>query len=324
MTDIDVGFVFKVPPFVKEASAVLLDTSQEDALVVYGYRLDNPAAAWTTVAMLKKQAMENPSFSPPNRLINMVNQACDLFSIDDSMFQLNPVDVDKVMVKEANESALFTVGNTDDFNEVVRDLLVKRASSSYKFCNKCAKELMKLASEKEYTVYDSDVKLALRKLAGDCPVDFTRGAAELGKRKNYAKALGMEKEAAVFARLEEICNSNPPESTIPYMIEGIDEFDRVCKVINKTAAATFLYPEDAFYMSPEEAIRKKASERLTIGKEGYTVERRVLMNEEAQNNIRKWASDCGYSIPASPDPEEIVSVINSMPESLQREFIRSL
>lgn len=320
MTDVGIDLVFKVPSFVKEASAVMLDTNQEGALVVYGYRLDNPAAAWTTAAMLKKQAMADPGFSPSHRLLSMVDQACDLFGINDSMFELNPVEADSVIVKEANEEAEFTISDCNDYNEVVNELLNKRASASYKFCNKCAKELMKFASEKDYTVYEPEVEEKLRKLAGDYPVDFNRGADEVAKRKNYAKALGMEKEASIFGRLEEICRNNPPVDVVPHIIEGIDDFDRECKVLTKTATKDFLFPEDAFYMNTEESIKKYASEQMIVGK-GYTIERKVLMNEDAKNNIRKWASDCGYSLPDDPSPEEIVGMVNQMPESLQKEFI---
>lgn len=320
MTDMDIGLVFKVPTFVKEASAVMLDTNQEGALVVYGYRLDNPAAAWTSAAVLKKKAMEDPSFEASYRLRSMVDQACDLFGINESMFELNPVEVDSVIVKEANEEAEFTIADCNDYNEVVTELLKKRASSSYKFCNKCANELMKFGSENGYTIYEPEVETSLRKLAGDFPVNFERGAAEVAKRKNYARRLGMEKEASIFERLEEICRNNPPVDVVPHIIEGIDDFDRELKVLTKTATKDFLFPEDAFYMNSEEVINKYASEQMIVGR-GYTIERKALMSDDAKNNIRKWASDCGYGLPDDPSPEEIVGMVNQMPESLQKEFI---
>lgn len=318
----DIDVVFQIPEFVKTASADLLDVNQEDALVISGYRIDNPAATWTTAATLRKMAMEDPSFFPEPRLEAMVKQACDLFCITDDSFQLNPVNFDKVMVKVANESALFTVGNNEDYEEVVGDLLHKRASASYGFCSKCAQDLIKLGHDRGYELPEGK-EMALRKLAGDLPVDFERGAAEVDKRCKYARNAGMEKEASILQKFSDICRSSNLASVVPHIIESLDDFDRSCKVLTKSATADMIFPEDAFYMTPAEYIQKQANDDMTLG-DGMSVKRGSLMTQDAKDNIRKWAFDCGYSLPDNPSPEEIVGLVSRMPESLKREFVGGL
>lgn len=318
----DINIVFTIPDFVKTASADLLDVCQQDALVIDGFRIDNPAAAWTTAATLRKLAMEDPSYYPAPRLEAMVKQACDLFRITDDMFSLSPATFDKVMVKVANENAMFTVGDNDDYIEVVGELLRKRASSSYAFCSKCASELLKLGESRGYGLSEYQ-HIALRKLAGDCPVDFDRGAEEINKRYNYAKSVGMEKEASILKRFSDICMSSKLEAVVPHIIESLDDFDRSCKVMTKSATADLKFPEDAFYMTPEEVIRKSASEELDLG-DGLSVKRGALLSPESKDNIRKWAFDCGYKLGENPSPDEIVSLVSRMPESLKKEFVGGL
>lgn len=318
----DINVVFNIPDFVKKASADLLDVAKDDALVICGFRIDNPAAAWTTAATLRKMAMEDPSFLPEPRLEAMVKQACDLFRITDDMFTLNPVNFDKVMVKVANESALFTVGNQEDYEEVVDALLRKRASASYSFCSQCAKDLMKLGESRGYELQDNTT-VSLRKLAGDCPVDFARGVEEIEKRRKYAESVGMSKEASILEKFAEICDGSPTEAVVPHIIESLDDFDRSCKVLTKTATADLRFPEEAFYMSPEEVIRKMANEDMSIG-DGLSVKRGYMLSPEAKDNIRKWAFDCGYNLQEDPSPDEIVSLVSKMPESLKKEFVGGL
>lgn len=318
----DIDVVFQIPEFVKTASADLLDVHQEDALVISGYRIDNPAAAWTTAATLRKLAMEDPAFFPEPRLEAMVKQACDLFCITDDSFHLNPVNFDKVMVKVANESALFTVGNNEDYVEVVGELLHKRASASYGFCAKCAQDLLSLGRDRGYELPENS-EIALRKLAGDLPVDFERGAKEVDKRCRYARNVGMDKEASILQKFADICRNSKLESVVPHIIESLDDFDRSCRVLTKSATADLIFPEDAFYMTPAEYIRKKANDDMSIG-DGMSIKRGVLMSQDAKDNIRKWAFDCGYSLPDNPSPEEIVGLVSRMPESLKKEFVGGL
>lgn len=318
----DIDVVFEIPSFVKTASAELLDADQEGALVIQGFRIDNPAAAWTASATLRKMAMEDPSFFPEPRLDAMVKQACDLFRITDDMFSLNPVHFDKVMVKVANENALFTVGNQEDYEEVVGELLRKRASASYAFCSKCAKDLMSLGESRGYELPDSTMT-SLRKMAGYCPVDFERGAEEINKRCAYARSIGMEKEASILQRFADICMDSKVEAVVPHIIESLDDFDRSCKVMTKSATADFKFPEDAFYMTPEEAIRKYANEDMELG-DGLSVKRGALLAPEAKENISKWASDCGYHLSENASPDEIVDLVSRMPESLKKEFVGGL
>jgi hypothetical protein len=133
----------------------------------------------------------------------------------------------------------------------------------------------------------------------------------------------MVKEAAILEKFANICTTSRVESIVPHIIESLDDFDRSCKVLTKSATADLVFPEDAFYMTPEEVIRKSANEDMSIG-DGLSVKRGYLLSPESRENIRKWAFDCGYRLDENPSPDEIVSLVSKMPESLKKEFVGGL
>lgn len=317
----DVELLYSVPEFVKEAGESALDVTVPGSVVVGGFRLDSPAAVWFAEASLRKQAMEDPraNFSP--YLVKMVKEACDLFGISDDDFKFCANSYDSAIVKEAGHSAEFIIGTQEDFSDAVNVLFQKRANAPYSFCRSCAVKLKEIGERNGYSL-DADKFDGLKKMAGEGIVDFAKGAKACKERADYAKRRGFDKEAEILSKFASICESANNTEIVPLVIEGLDEFDKGVNCINKYASENIKHPEDYFYMSNDECVKALADTALPIDSK-HAIRRGSLMNGETLNKIASWTEDCGYNLPKYPTPEEVVSVVRGMPDSLREEFIEN-
>lgn len=309
--------VYRVPEFVKTASAASLDPNQPGAIVVGGYRIDNKAAAWFSSAVLRKQAMDNPVYVPEHRVDMMVKQACSLYGVSDDMFILHPAKFDEVLVKEAGENARFTIGDESDYIESARAVIKKRASAPYLFCKKCAESLLNLGEKNGYTL-PADVHETMTKMAGIGNVDYDRGVFEINRRYNYALNSGRKDYASVLKKFASTMAEHPNTDVVSVIIAGMDEFDRGMELFRKEASS-MTYPELSIFQNGDEYVKSLANQRMYISSD-LSISRGSLMKQASVDCVCGWIKDCGYSVPSNPTPEEIINTVRTMPRSLQEEF----
>jgi hypothetical protein len=316
----DVELLYSVPGFVKEAGETALDISIPGSVVVGGFRLDNPAAVWYAAASLRKQAMEDPTRPQSPILTRLIKEACELFDINDSHFKFAENNYESFLVKEAGHSAEFIIGGQEDFEQAVHAVLAKRASAPYSFCKACAAQLNASKERNGYTL-SKEASEALDKMEGKGTVSFRRGAIACHKRADYAELRGMKTEADILRKFAAACETSTDERIIPLVIDGLDEFDRHSRCINKYASDNIKHPETYFYMTEKETVAELAKSKMEL--DGVSINRGKLMNSDTLSKIASWTEDCGYNVGAQLTPEAVIDTVKSMPDSLREEFIET-
>lgn len=300
---------FIVPEFVASASPDKFNPNMTGAVVVSGLRIDNPAAAWVAGAEIRKRASDFDMSA-----IRMIKQACSLFNIADSMFDVPPVS--GVVVSDGEHTAEFTVFDDNSLNKAASDLLSKRGRLPYPFAHDCAVALQEEA-RKQRLRFSEDTAVGIRKLAGDYNVDFKAGKELLDSAVSRAESAGMTQHAEILRKIAGMCTEDCSPEFAPYFITALDEFNRAFGELKKEASADTRYPEDVFYMTTAEYTKRLASSDVPIAGKHMT-SGDIRGRSDA---IRKWASVCGYSIPANANATDIGAVVNGMPAALQEEFV---
>lgn len=301
---------FNVPAFVREAGPDSFDTNADGAVVVGGLRIDNRAAAWVAGASLRKSAGMDLSVS------RIIKEACDLFGVSDADYVENEC-IDVVTVSDGVHNASFNIYDNASLNKAASDLVSRRPGLPYPFAHDCAATLMDEA-HKQGLQFDRDVVVAIRKMAGDYNVDFEAGKQCLISAIDVAKNHGMQDHAEVLTKIASLCTPDCSPSAAPYFIAAIDEFYRGLRELRKSASAIRQNPEDIFYLSTEEYNNKLNNLSVKIDSNNSV---KVAKINSAKNNISKWASVCGYSIPANASVEQIATTVSSMPSTIRKEFM---
>lgn len=303
---------FNVPAFVKEASADNFDANVADAVVVEGYRIDNPAAAWVASAAVRKLAS---AFDAAE--VRLIKQAACLFGIGDEMFE--PVTVNPtITVSDGVNSAEFCIYDKESLNKAASELLKSRRELPYSFAHDCAVALQE-ESVNQGLSFDSDIIVPIRKLAGDYNVDFEAGRKLLDSAVVEANNRGMREHAEVLSKIANMCTSDCSPSAAPYFISALDEFYSTVPGVRKTASTDgYKYPEEVFYLSTAEYKAQQGAQVLRIdGNHG--VSRSAIA--KSASDINRWASTCGYNIAVTDTPEQVVAKVSGMPSALRDEFV---
>jgi hypothetical protein len=315
----DIEVVYKIPAFVKEASAEQFDTTRSDAVVVDGLRIDNKAAAWKASAVIRKKAMSGESVDAS--VASRVKTACDLFGIADDDFQLNDIPGDHVIVKTASEGVEFVICDNDQFNTAVSSIIKERTKHPVSFVRKCASELLDVQKRNGYTV-SKDAQTFLIKVAGTAYVDGDACRNEIKKRITYAYNRGLDKEAEVLRKLASLCGSMTDDGSMltNAIIDAVDMFDQDTGLINKLASEDMKLPEQVTYLDDVEGLRKKANERIDLG-HGASIRKASLMNYENMERMSKWASEIGRDLPSYSDCNDVIEFVKGLSPSLKQEFV---
>ena len=310
--------IFKVPSFVKNASAA--DTAMdapEAVLVGSGLRIDTRAAAWNAGATLRKKALKGEYVNPLYK--ERVDKACDLFGIGDKDYQLNPIECDHIVVKTASHAAEFFVTDAEKLNESAHELLIKRASYPLPFCRECANRLLDCAESHGFEMDPQD-RTDLLRLAGTAHFNKTAAAAEIVKRAEYAVnhlskdyADTMYKLASLVDKVDE----NSSGILTNTITDAVDLFDKHFNLHHKLASEGMSRIEDVAYLTAEEALQKSASNPVAVD-DTHTIPQGRLMVESTRQQMAKWASMQGYS--TSAEAEDILDCVATMPESLRADF----
>lgn len=308
---------FNVPDFVAGAAPELLDAGAQNAAIVGGYRIDNPAAAWTAKAdILSKKASKKYVETGVER---RVNEACALFGIGDEHFSRIEKKASDILVVELGDNvAEFNVYDNASLNKAASDLISRRSDIPYMFAHDCAVALRE-ASKALNLEFTEGNALAMRKMAGDCHVDFAAGKAYINNVADVAEAFNMSKCASELRRVAAVCSDDCDESIAKVFIAAVDDFNHSAGLIK--SASIDKHPEDVFYLSNTEFIKKQASEVTQLA--DGTIIPAHIDRKNADCGITKWASIAGYSISADADTREIVDVVSSMPKALRDEFVKS-
>jgi hypothetical protein len=312
---------FQAPDLVKTASASDLDVNAEGALVIAGYRIDNPAAAWVSKASIKVDELRGSSV---NKIASAeVDKACTLFGISDDMFEMHDVKGHSFIVKEAGMTAEFCILSEDSFNKAVQAVFEKRASAPYDFCRACAENLLGVQEAEGYSLAVEDMN-RLQKMAnrGNFNAQATKEAIE--ERATYAEVFGLNlAERNSLTKLANACSLVPREGNTVFPVEivrCIDEFDRKYNLMHKLATHKVTPIEEIAYMTPEESLIKEASDIVEID-DVRTITKKPFMIPEYCDMMAKWASDNGYA--TTTEPEDILDCVSSMSESLREEFVQT-
>ena len=310
--------IFQEPDLVKNASDSDLDTSSEGALVISGFRIDNPAAAWVSKATLKASELRG---EPINKYASdQVHRACGLFNINDDMFQLKDVEGYSFIVKEAGMNAEFCILSQDSFETAVNALFEKRANAPYTFCRDCASELLNVQRNTGYSL-DYEDQVRLQKMAGGLNFNTEAAADAIDKRADYLlDHRGQYKHYQALKKLASACSNIPRENNtlaVSELIRCVDDVDREYDFMNKLASKYFTPIEEVAYLTHEESLIKEASDIIELD-DKHCITKRPFMIPEVCAEMAKWANDNGYA--TTDDPSDILDCVTSMSESLREEF----
>ena len=310
--------VFKVPEFVKTASADDLDLSARDAVIVGGdMRLDTKAGAWHASAKLRKMAMAGEAVNPHYE--KSVNAACSLWGITDNDFVMNEVPGERIIVKTASDEAEFFIGDDQQLSDSIHELLIKRASYPLPFCRECANKLLDYI-EKHASEVDENDKVDLTRLAGTAHFNKQAAAEEVIKRGDYALNHNNGIYANRMYKLAAMCDQLSEDSSFiltSAVTDAVDLFDQKFGLMNKLASEGMQRIENAAFMTAVEALEKSASDKIMVDDENG-VPRGRFMVEDTRNRMAKWASMNGYS--TTSEMNDIVDCVASMPSSLREDF----
>lgn len=307
---------FNVPDFVSSADSSLFDTTAQGSFSCGGYRLDNPAAVWQAAAAMRKSAGEDMS----QHLKGLIKQACDLFNITDDMFVEKQASLDDrtITITDGTNVASFCIVDRESLNAAADSVIEKRASLPYGFAHDCAQTVYIMGKHIGETL-DTDKDIAIRKIAGECEVDFNRGREALIRRANKAKQYHLDRESEILTKLANMCDISCEPCVAKCFILAADEFDRSLTELQKQASGIVTHAEDDFFLSPFESMQKSASASLNI--DGFNKVRRSALEGINALAISKWASDFGYEIGPNSTPEAIVESVGKMPKTLREEFV---
>ena len=312
---------FQAPDLVKTASASDLDTNAEGALVIAGYRIDNPAAAWVSKASIKTDMLRGVNI---NKLASAeVDKACELFNINDNMFKLKDVEGHSFIVKEAGMTAEFCILSEQSFNDAVHALFEKRASAPYDFCRACADNLLDLQASTGYSLSTEDA-VRLNKMANRGKFNAQATKEAIQQRAEYAEVFGLNSaEYNSLTKLANACSLVPREGNTVFPLEivrCVDEFDRKYNLMHKLASHRVTPIEEVAYMTQEETLIKEASDIIEID-DVRKITKKPFMIPSYCDQMAKWASDNGYA--TTTEPEDILDCVSSMSESLREEFVQT-
>jgi hypothetical protein len=309
---------FNLPEFVRTADSSLLDAKAPGTFSVGGFRLDNPAAVWHAAATIRKSASEDYG----QHVRNVVEQACNLFGITDDMFvrkeASNPADERTVTLTDGTNVASFCIVDKETLDAAADSVIEKRASLPYGFAHDCAQTVYIMANHLGLKM-DSDKEFAIKKIAGELDVDYSKGRKALERRAAKAEQFHMTEAASVLRKLANLCTDDCDKGLACGFVLAADEFDRSLTELQKTASGIVKGAEDDFFMSQLESISKKANEELNI--DGFSKIRRGQLEGVNTLAISKWASELGYDIANTASPEAIVSEVGRMPRVLREEFV---
>lgn len=308
---------FNVPDYVAGAAPELLDAGAPNAAIVGGYRIDNQAAAWTAKAdILSKKASAKPVEPGVER---RVNEACELFGIGDDQFTVIEKKASDTLVVELGDNvAEFNIYDSASLNKAASDLIARRPTVPYMFAHDCATALREASKALNLEFTESNA-LAMRKLAGDCHVDFAAGRAYINKLADVADAFNMTKCASELRRVAAVCTDDCDDSMAKVFISAVDDFNHNTG-LSKSASLS-RNPEDVFYLSNTEFIKKQASETIRLAN-GTSIPA-IIDRKNIDGGITKWASVSGYTIPVTADSKTIAAVVSNMPKALREEFVKS-
>ena len=309
--------IFQVPEFVKTASASDLDPNAPDAVLVDGMRIDTRAGAWKAGAELRKKAYAGEYVNPWYK--SEVNKACDLFGITNNDYVANPLECDHIIVKSASHTAEFFISDSEQLNNSIQELLIKRASHPLGFCRDCANKLLDCAYGHNYAMNRND-EVDLLRLAGTAHFNKEAAGVEIRKRGDYARNHGDEEYASRMYKLASLADEMPENSSTiltSTVADAVDLFDQHFGLLNKLASLDMQRIEDAIYLTAEEALQKSASEKVAIDDE-HGIPRGRLMVEATRQQMAKWASMQGYT--TSTEADDIVDCVSAMPSSLRADF----
>lgn len=304
---------FNVPEYVASADPSALDSTKAGAVVVEGLRIDNKAAAWVAMSELLKKASGSFSHLAEQR----INQACELFGITAADFVEKTASVsDTIYVEDGVNSAAFSVVDNESLNKAASSLIAERKNIPYLFARECAEALRKVAHDKGLE-FDTDNLVAMKKMAGQYHVDYEASKKLLDSTIVAAENSGMSKYASELRRVASIFTEECPEQLAALVVEAIDQTKKAMP-LNKYASTVSEFPEQIVYCSNKDLLAKKASETVDIIDCGSISVGKLAGSVDS---ISKWASDCGYTVQYGSKPEEVATVINSMPGLLRKEFI---
>ena len=310
--------VFKIPEFVKTASAEDLDLSARDAVVVGDdMRVDTKAGAWTASAKLRKKAMAGETINP--HYAKTVNAACSLWGITDSDFVMNELPGEHIIVKTASDTAEFYISDNEQLNESIHELLIKRASYPLPFCRECANKLLDYIEKNASEVSEED-RTDLTRLAGTAHFNKEAAAEEVIKRGDYALNHNNAAYAERMYKLASMCdqlNENSSFILTSAVTDAVDLFDQKFGLMNKLASEGMQRIENAAFMTAIEALQKSASDKIMVDDKNG-IPRGKFLVEANRNRMAKWASLNGYS--TTGEMEDIVDCVAAMPLSLREDF----
>lgn len=313
--------IFQESDLVKNANAADLDTNVADALVVAGFRIDNPAAAWVSKANIKASELKGCPIS--KIAAARVDEACSLFGITDDQFQLKDTEGYKFFVKEAGLTADFCILTQESFNQAVQAVFEKRANAPLSFCQKCAEALLDVKSKAGYTLSSSD-DIRLFKMASRGDFNSEAASEAIKSRAEFARVYLKDTTIAdSLDKLASVCASIPrtDNKVISFTVAtSVDEFDRKHNLMGKYASHRVKPIEEIIYLTHDEALAKEASELVELD-DVRTMTKLPFINPDTCDAMAKWASDNGYATTSEAD--DIIDCVSSMSESLREEFVQT-
>jgi hypothetical protein len=228
------------------------------------------------------------------------------------------VDERTVALTDGVNVASFCIVDKETLDAAADSVIEKRASLPYGFAHDCAQTVRIMADHLGLKM-DSDKEYAILKIAGECDVDYTKGRKALERRAAKAEQFHMNEEAAILRKLASLCTETCDKELARGFVLAADEFDRSLTDLQKTASGIVRGAEDDFFISPLEALSKKANEELNI--DGFNKIRRGNLEGINTLAISKWASELGYEIARDASPEGIVDALGHMPRVLREEFV---
>lgn len=306
---------FNLPDFVAGADSSQFDASVPGSFSVGGYRLDNRAAVWVAAADMRKNASEMG-----HHLQHLIKQACELFDVTDDMFMVKEAGADPatITLTDGTNIASFCILDKESLDAAADSVIEKRASLPYGFAHDCAQTVHIMAKHLNLSL-DTDKDIAIRKIAGELDVDYSRAKDALERRARKAEQFHKNAEANILRKLASLCTETTDPELAPVFIMAVDEFDRSLSELQKQASAITKFAEDDFYMTPSESLTKKANQQMNI--DGFNKIRRGNLSGINMLSISKWASDFGYDINSEDSPEQVVAVVGRMPKELRKEFV---
>lgn len=320
----EIEAIFKVPAFVKTASAEQLDTTSSKAVLVRpDLRIDTKPAVWLAEATLRKEAAEGQHSE--NYIRSQVDRALEIFGLSDSDFQIIQDPEEHFVVKTAGYEINTPIRTLSNFITIANNLLSKKASLPYEFRRVCANKLLGISKYAEDCGLPDNVLTGLLKEAGTNFTDAEAAKAEIFKRIEYARA--NKSDAMTVKSLEktaELCDdimNNTSRILSDEIAKTISMFDQQAGISDHLSKLGMSHIEDRLYLTGEENIRKEASKKLAVG-EGF-ISKAAFMLGDSRARISKWASSCGLRLSDDMSPEACASAISKLNRYYLKDFFEN-